>query len=541
MRKRLSWDEAKVAEIAKQADPYTMNQDRSNPPVEKYQTGDPSAWAEDPDMSTPWKTEGRTETGHPAPAREAVVAARKLEDKALKCITIAQRMLPGATDELLEEQATDLMYLPEKSILSTLQRQASLADSLSEEKVASDDDNDEDEDDKKAEKAASDDDKDEDDKKAEKAASDDDEDEDDKKAEKAASDDDKDEDKKAEKSAKGKKKEKSAPANGAEKEVAAPEEVVEEEVVEEVVNASVDLLDQIFETTEVSKTGPKKLSGTVKIPAAQITPEEMTSSVTVSNDVILVNDGEEVREPYWPLSIRLSVQLGEDVRIDGYGLKGRLAGGLELQDVPDSFLTATGGLDFIDSSFTIFGRSFEIERGRVLFTGGPIDNPGIDVRAQKKVSAEEAKGDGYVVGVDVNGLVQNLQFHLFSDPFMEDTDILSHLLVGHSLADSSEEENNILGAAAVALGVKGGSAIFQHVGDLFSVDDLHLEGTSEKEDISLVVGKRITKDLYFGYDINMFSQLGVFRVRYGLARGFSIETQTSTESTGTDILYTFER
>jgi translocation and assembly module TamB len=284
-----------------------------------------------------------------------------------------------------------------------------------------------------------------------------------------------------------------------------------------------------------------ELSGTVKIPTAKVTPEEMTSSVTVSKDVVFVNGGEEIKEPHWPLSISLNVQLGQDVRIDGYGLKGRLAGALKLQDVPGSFLTATGELDFIDSIFTIFGRSFDIERGRVLFTGGAIDNPGIDVRAQKKVSAEEAKGDGYVVGVDVNGLVQNLQFHLFSDPFMEDTDILSHLLVGHSLAGSSAEENSILGAAAVALGVEGGSAIFQRVGDLFSVDDLHLEGTSEKEDISLVVGKRITKDLYFGYDINMFNQLGVFRIRYGLARGFSIETQTSTESTGTDILYTIER
>jgi DNA polymerase III gamma/tau subunit len=134
MRNRLSWDEAKVAEINKQADPYTMNQERHNPPVSKYETGDPSTWAEDPNMKTPWKTEGRTETGHPAPARQAVVAARKLEDKALKCITIAQRMLPGAVEAAIEEQATDLMYLPEKSVLATLQRQSELAD-----KIAADD------------------------------------------------------------------------------------------------------------------------------------------------------------------------------------------------------------------------------------------------------------------------------------------------------------------------------------------------------------------------------------------------------------------
>ena len=121
-RQRLSWD--------KTADPYTMNQKRENPPAKKYDTGDSYDFGEQPDMKHPWEGEKRTETGHPAPAREAVKAARKLEDKAIKCITIAQRMLPGASDEVIEEQATDLMYMPEPSVLSTLQRQASLAETL---------------------------------------------------------------------------------------------------------------------------------------------------------------------------------------------------------------------------------------------------------------------------------------------------------------------------------------------------------------------------------------------------------------------------
>jgi hypothetical protein len=123
----------RVASMDKKADPYTMNQEHANNPIEKYHTGDPSTWGEEPDMKTPWKGEGRTEDGHPAPARgarEAVVAARTLEEKALKCITIAQRMLPGAVDGLIEEQATDLMYMPEHSVLATLQRQSKLAEIL---------------------------------------------------------------------------------------------------------------------------------------------------------------------------------------------------------------------------------------------------------------------------------------------------------------------------------------------------------------------------------------------------------------------------
>jgi hypothetical protein len=164
MRQRLSWTE-------KKADPYTMNQQHVNNPVEKYKTFD-TTMGEDPDMRHPWEQEGRTETGHPAPiadpvpganaapapmapaapapmaepapmgvqARDAVIAARKLEDKALKCITIAQRMLPGASDDLIEVQATDLMYMPERCVLATLQRQAELAEKLASDDKDEDDD-----------------------------------------------------------------------------------------------------------------------------------------------------------------------------------------------------------------------------------------------------------------------------------------------------------------------------------------------------------------------------------------------------------------
>ena len=284
-----------------------------------------------------------------------------------------------------------------------------------------------------------------------------------------------------------------------------------------------------------------EIRGSVKIPRALITPEEMTSSVSVSDDVVLLNGHEEIKDEKWPFFTSLNVFLGDDVEIDGYGLKGRLTGKLLVQDKPDSLLTAVGELDLVDGTFTIFGRSLDLQRGRVLFSGGPINNPGIDVRAQKAVSAEKARGDGYVVGVDVSGLVQDLQFHLFSDPFMEDTEILSQLIVGHSLDSSSKEEGNLLGAAAVALGLQGGNTIINNLTDILSVDDLHLEGSRAKEDVSLVVGKRLSKDLYLGYDINMFNQSGVFRVRYDLKHGFSIETRTSPESTGADLIYIFQR
>ena len=48
--------------------------------------------------------------------------ARMLENMAMDCITIAQRLLPNTNDSIIEDQATDLMDMTEDRIRRTLQR-----------------------------------------------------------------------------------------------------------------------------------------------------------------------------------------------------------------------------------------------------------------------------------------------------------------------------------------------------------------------------------------------------------------------------------
>jgi translocation and assembly module TamB len=282
------------------------------------------------------------------------------------------------------------------------------------------------------------------------------------------------------------------------------------------------------------------IKGMVTIPNALLTPEEMKNSVAESPDVVLV-DSREQRRSGWPFSLDLDILLGDSVRIDGYGLSGRLGGSLRVKTPAGDMPTALGELDLIGGTYTIYGRTLDIARGRILFTGGPIDNPGVDVRAQRTFSDEVAKNRGYTVGVDISGLAQDLKFHLFSDPYMDKSEILSQLIVGRSLAFSTAEESGLLGEAAATLGLTGGNELFQGIGSILQLDDMHLEGSSNKENVSLVVGKRLTKDLYIGYDVNMFSQLGRFRVRYDLTNGFAVETSSSSQSTGADLLYSFEK
>jgi hypothetical protein len=140
-------------------DPYQVNNpahEKNDPDYDEYQKGDPEAWAEGVNKDDLWKKDERLETNHPKitakMAAEAVQTARKLEERAVKCIVASQRILPGAEDSVIECQAADLMHLPDNMVDALLGRQEELANSIS--KSASDASDDADEDDDGEEKEA---------------------------------------------------------------------------------------------------------------------------------------------------------------------------------------------------------------------------------------------------------------------------------------------------------------------------------------------------------------------------------------------------
>ncbi len=293
-------------------------------------------------------------------------------------------------------------------------------------------------------------------------------------------------------------------------------------------------LDFIFDETK------GVLRGEVKIISGQIEFESDNRPVTTSDDVVILNKGKE-KEPGWAFFADLGLACEDDVTINSYGLSGELAGKLKLKMAPEEPILGQGNMQLKNAKFVVYGRGLDLERGNIVFHGGPIDNPGVDIRVQKTISDEQTLDGGYTVGVDVSGLAQNLQFHLFSDPAMSDTEILSYLLLGHSQSDTDTDDQSLLAAAADKLGVQGDGALLGDLGELLSVDNLYLKGNAHDENISVVVGKRLTRDLYVGYDLNVFSQLGQYWLRYDLRKGFSVQTFSSSESSGADLMYTFEK
>jgi hypothetical protein len=123
----------KTAAFGKKAEPadvYKMNQETSNPKMDAYAKGDPSAWAEDVDDSNWWKKEysvGRNEVGLPKPlsksARAEKIAQFKTAKKtAVQSLRLATAIFPDANEDFLNHTARDFMNMGESSLNAVIAR-----------------------------------------------------------------------------------------------------------------------------------------------------------------------------------------------------------------------------------------------------------------------------------------------------------------------------------------------------------------------------------------------------------------------------------
>lgn len=274
------------------------------------------------------------------------------------------------------------------------------------------------------------------------------------------------------------------------------------------------------------------VDGTVQVPSARIAPRDLSNTVQTSPDTVLVGaEVESGAEPPRPLRVtaNVNVSLGESVHVDAFGLEGRLEGQIDVVEKPDQATEATGELRVVDGTYRIYAQTLQIERGRLLFDGGPAANPGLDVRAVRRPR-------DVLVGVNVRGRLREPRVTLFSEPAMEESQQLSYLVFGVPLNQTSEgQQSNLAVAAAALASSEQGSQIAGRVG----IQEVTVDNGAPGEGASLVLGRYLSPRLYVGYGIGLMEQANSVRIRYDLTRYWSVEARSGTTSSA-DLLYSIE-
>ncbi len=282
------------------------------------------------------------------------------------------------------------------------------------------------------------------------------------------------------------------------------------------------------------------LKGTLTVPRAEIKLKQgADTGVGPSSDQVIVNAAGQKPEPVESLKIATEVKLalGHKVSLEGYGLKTRLEGEVTAVDTPGRDTLGYGELRLEDGRYKAYGQDLEIETGKLLFNGGPIAKPGLEIRAVRHPT-DEVK-----VGIYVRGTLERPVLTLYSEPTMTQQQQLSWLLLGQPLEQSSSsQDRSALGGAAVALGLGGGSALAQNFQKGLGLDEISLgsDPGETSEQARLTVGKYLSPKIFVSYGVGLFQPGQVFKLLYDLGRGFKLSTESGTY-TGGDLLYSVER
>lgn len=276
------------------------------------------------------------------------------------------------------------------------------------------------------------------------------------------------------------------------------------------------------------------IGGDVHIPSALISGLGSSGAVRNSPDEVIVGArARDAAEEGVTISSRIRVSAGPAVQLQVGGFSGRVEGSVLTVVQPEADPWGRGELRVVDGEMSVLGQTLAIETGRLIYDGGPLENPGLEIRAVRQVRDVTA-------GALVRGTVQQPQISIFSEPAMSNAEALSYLTLGKSLEQIQSGERQTMNQAANALALSGGGLVMQDLARRLGFQDLEVSAETGDNGSALVVSKYLGGGLYVSYGLGLFDTVNTLRLRYQFNRRLSLEAESGEEASA-DLFYSFER
>lgn len=307
------------------------------------------------------------------------------------------------------------------------------------------------------------------------------------------------------------------------------------------------------------------INGSILIPKAKINSPEFTqNNQIISNDIHFVNNASNQNSTIYNGKIDLS--LGKSVQINIKGLSGQLIGSLHANLNAPNLTTAIGSLELMKGKYDAYGEKLQVKTGKIIYSGGLITNPGIELIAAKTIRAigtnatksfeqnfslptSNITDQQVIVGVKASGTLQHYNVTLFSDPAIySQADILSLILTGQTTENLSKNKAQLLLKAVSAFQSHENTIgnITEKLQKSLGLDDLEIKSQNyivdgeTTEGTSLTAGKHLTSHLSVSYSIGLLKPISILLVKYILNKNWLIQSNTSTQDTGVDIFYSIK-
>ncbi|MDX7988811.1 translocation/assembly module TamB [Xenorhabdus sp. 12] len=280
-----------------------------------------------------------------------------------------------------------------------------------------------------------------------------------------------------------------------------------------------------------------QLNGKIDIPWARITVRELPeSAVSISSDEVMLDKNLhpiEKKKPSILIQSNLNIRVGDDVRVDAFDLKARLAGVLNvIQDRKG--LGLNGQIDIPEGRYHVYGQDLMVRKGTIIFSGPP-DQPLLNIEA---IRNPESTANNVIAGIKMSGLANKLKVEVFSEPAKSQQEALSYILRGQGLEKGGSDSSQMT-AMLIGLGVAQSGQLLGKIGKTFGVSDLALDTQGVGDKSQVVVSGRITNDLQVKYGVGIFDSLATLTLRYRVMPRLYLEAVSGIDR-ALDLLYEFE-
>jgi len=278
------------------------------------------------------------------------------------------------------------------------------------------------------------------------------------------------------------------------------------------------------------------VEGEIRVPYAKVAPKDLSSSVSTSPDERVVGLEEEDASPSTAERVRSRVRilLGDDVRVDTYGLKAKLGGDVTVSTQPGDVARGQGAINVVEGEYKAFGQDVKIARGRLSYDNTPLTEPIVDLVAERRIEDEDV-----TVSVNVRGTLDEPYISVTSTPAMSSNEALSYLLTGRSIDTLQSGEAQSVSSAAQSLAISGGGLLLGGIGSRLGLDEVSVE-SSGTDDTAVVLGKYLSPKLFISYGISVTEAINTIKARYTLNEKWSVRAEAGLDQSA-DIEYRIER
>ncbi|MDU7131400.1 MAG: autotransporter assembly complex protein TamB [Enterobacteriaceae bacterium] len=291
--------------------------------------------------------------------------------------------------------------------------------------------------------------------------------------------------------------------------------------------------DLVFEATPTLFT----LDGRVDVPWARIVVHDLPeSAVGTSSDEVMLNADlkpEKPKSAAIPINSNLIVHVGNNVRMDAFGLKARLTGDLKVTQDQQG-LGLNGQINIPEGRYHAYGQDLIVRKGELIFSG-PVDQPLLNIEAIRNPDATE---NDVTAGVRITGTADEPKAEIFSDPAMSQQEALSYLLRGQGL-ESGQSDSAAMTSALVGLGVAQSGQVVGKIGETFGLSNLALDTEGVGDSSQVVVSGYVLPGLQVKYGVGIFDSLATLTLRYRLMPKLYLEAVSGLDQ-ALDLLYQFE-